>query len=69
MDKWALIHAFRKKVANGEAIAIKCPDCNDELFVAVGADMEPVLRCYYCRSIINPGLNVWEQIKRVLNDD
>lgn len=69
MDKWALIHNYRRAVANDEALPILCPDCNYELAVQVGTDGEPALRCFSCRSVITPGLHVWDQIKKVLNDD
>ena len=69
MDKWELMHAYRHKVAKGEANEIRCPDCQDILYTVVGSEDEPVLKCFFCRNTITPGLDVWDQIKRVLNDD
>lgn len=62
-DKWPALHTYRREVARGNAPAIKCPDCNDELVPVVGKDGDPELKCFYCRSIFSIGLNTWDQIR------
>lgn len=66
MDKWAIIHDYRRAVASGKVSPIRCPDCNDELYTVVGTDTEPALKCFYCRSVFTPGLDLWEEIKRAI---
>jgi hypothetical protein len=68
LNKWETIHTYRHKVAKGEALAIRCPDCDYELVVTVGSDGDPALKCFSCRVVFTPGLDVWDQIKKALND-
>lgn len=62
-DKWPAMHAYRKAVALGEAPAIRCPDCEDELVPVINIDDLPSLKCLSCRTVWNPGLDTWNQIR------
>lgn len=68
LDKWAKVHAHRRAVARGKANPILCPDCALEMGVFVGSDEEPIFRCFSCRVVFEPGLDVWDQIDAVLKD-
>lgn len=61
-DKWPAMHAYRKAVANGDAPAIRCPDCRVEMVPVMDNDGNPALKCYSCRVVYTIGLRVWEQI-------
>ncbi len=66
MNKWELIHNYRRMVAQGNAEPINCPDDNGELLPVVSDDGEPALRCLSCRTVISPGLRIYEQMQRVV---
>lgn len=67
-DKWSAIHAYRKAVANGDAPAILCPDCQGELVPVVGADSDPELKCLSCRTVFDIGLYTWDQIRANISE-
>lgn len=68
MNKWAIMHEYRRAVANGKASAIKCPDCNSELVPIYGRDEDPSLKCLSCRTVFEPGVYVWDQIIKALRE-
>jgi uncharacterized protein with PIN domain len=61
-DKWPAMHAYRKAVQHGDALPIRCPDCQGELVPVVDTDTLPALKCLACRAVFEPGLHVWDQI-------
>lgn len=61
-DKWPALHAYRTAVANGDAPAIKCPDCGDEMHPVVARSGDPAMRCFSCRAVFEIGLRTWDQI-------
>lgn len=67
-DKWPAIHVYRREVARGNAPAIRCPDCNDELVPVVGAHGDPALKCFYCRTVFSIGLTTWDQIRANIHE-
>jgi len=69
VDKWPLIHEYRRMVSSGEAREIRCPDCGFELVPVVASDGDPALRCFSCMTVFNIGSGVYDQIKKVVEND
>lgn len=67
MEKWRLVHNYRRAVDRGLTLPILCR-CGSEYIWAPGADADPVLSCYSCNSTIIPGLYIWDQIEKALNE-
>lgn len=65
-EKWPLVHTYRRAVAQGKALPIRCPDCETEMVPVVDADQEPALKCFTCRSVFNIGLYVYDQMLNAL---
>lgn len=63
MDKWAIVHDWRRRVARGLAEPRRCPEDRSELVPSIGLDDEPVLRCMVCRSVLHLGLNDLEAMR------
>lgn len=68
MDKWAVMHSYRRHAANGEVPAILCPDDDQECVPMMGEDGEPVLRCIDCDSRFAIGSFVYDQMIQNLKE-
>lgn len=67
-EKWPTLHAYRRAVASNKAPVIICPYDREELYPIVGTDGDPELKCFYCRTVFDIGLDVWDQINSNLRD-
>lgn len=68
LTNWELFHRYRRLCEEGKAKGIECPDCESALVTKLGKDDEPALWCYACDSTIQPGLNVIQQLRAVVNE-
>jgi hypothetical protein len=66
LDKWALLHKYRRAVALELVPEIRCPDDNDPLVPILDEDGDPSLRCIYCRTVFRPGTAVFVQMSNNL---
>lgn len=63
MDKWLLIHDYRRLVSANLADDLRCPDDAAVYAVKIDKDSEPVLHCFLCSSTVTPGLSLWKQLE------
>lgn len=68
VDKWDLIHAYRRAADEGLVKHLSCPDDDEKLVSRIGPDDEPVLWCWKCNTVTTPGLHVYDEIRRVLDN-
>lgn len=68
MDKWDLIHAYRRAAEEGLVLPLSCPDDNTELVSRIGPKDDPVLWCWKCNTVTTPGIDVYTQIAWVLDN-
>lgn len=63
MDKWSLIHGYRRLVRLELAEDIRCPEDNSIYAVKIDSNDAPVLHCYTCVSTVTPGLSLWKALE------
>lgn len=68
MTNWEVFHRYRHLVEEGKAKGIECPNCETVMITRLGKDDEPALWCHGCDSTIQPGLNVIQQLRAVVNE-
>lgn len=68
MDKWQIVHNFRRCVEEGHAAPLLCPEDENILHASPDKDGEPVFKCYYCGTVYNPGLKIWDQITAIVKE-
>lgn len=68
MNKWELIHSYRRAWNDNKVGWIQCPDCEIPLRVVVDKDDDPALRCDGCKARYRPGTEVWSNIKKNLDE-
>ena len=68
MNKWSVVHNYRKAIQRGKASPITCPECAEEYIWTPDKNNDPALYCLACSSTVYIGLDVWNQIEKVLNE-
>lgn len=68
MDRWGIVHNYRRCVEAGHAAALSCPECENILNPSPDSDGEPIFKCYYCSITYDPGLNVWDNMQAVVKE-
>lgn len=68
MNKWYYIHNYRRLAQEGKVQPLSCPDDGTPLTSRIDVDDEPRLQCLTCFKIIRPGLDMWQQIKAVVDE-
>lgn len=66
MNKWLMLHRYKKLVLQGEARPICCPNCKNELAFIPDINDEPVLWCPYDDNGFTPGAEFWGDIRAVV---
>lgn len=69
-DYWETIHAYRRLQDAGRLNPILCPVDQNEMvptFNKKNPDV-PSLKCLSCKTVIKPGLDVWDQIMSSLKE-
>ena len=65
---WITYHRYRHLVEQGKAKPLLCPDCDTELITQPDDNADPILWCHQCDHVIKPGLDVYHQIRAVVNE-
>lgn len=66
MDKWALMHMYRRAFQSNEVPRPVCR-CGNWLWIGIGAEDDPILECWSCDADpIVPGVQFWATIKEQL---
>lgn len=68
MNKWSIIHDYRRLVRSNLADDLRCPDDNAIYIVKIDQDDSPVLHCFLCSSTVTPGLSLWKQMESAVED-
>lgn len=70
MNKFAILHAYRRLVRRGKASAfpLMCQTCAEEYSLSIGDEDRPVLKCFYCGSSVTPGDNFYKRLAAVVSD-
>jgi len=68
MNKWEYVHAYRNLAEEGKVRFLSCPDCNENLISRIDEDEEPMFWCPICDTTIRPGLDMYDQIRAVVNE-
>lgn len=63
MMEFDVFHKYRRLVARGILEPLKCPSCDVEYTVRIGAFDEPVLECFSCNSLLQPGGRLYNDMK------
>lgn len=67
MDKWGLVHSYRRMVEAGILEPLLCPDHDEpiQLMITIGPHDEPQWICFECMGRYRPGTDFYDQIKEV----
>lgn len=68
MNKWYYIHNYRRLAQEGRVQPLCCPDCGIPFTTRLDVNDEPKFQCIMCLKTITPGLDVWQQIKAVVDE-
>lgn len=69
MDKWSIIHGYRRLVRDNVAYELSCPEDNAVYAVKMDKDGEPVLHCFTCSSTVTPGLSLWGRLEAAVSSN
>jgi hypothetical protein len=58
-------HKYNRLARRGFVDALACPTCGEEYVLRATHDAEPVLQCFVCNSLTQPGLKMYERILAV----
>lgn len=68
MNKWSIIHDYRRLTISNLAEDLRCPDDNAIYVVKIDQHDEPVLHCFLCSSTVAPGLSLWKQMESAVEN-
>ncbi|AXG66137.1 hypothetical protein SEA_ANNADREAMY_13 [Streptomyces phage Annadreamy] len=66
--EWSIFHEYRHLADSGKVKHLQCPDCTGHLITRLGTEDEPVLWCPSCDTRIQPGLDLYDQIRAVVKE-
>lgn len=66
--EWSIFHEYRHLSAQGKVKPLTCPDCDNDLITVLSDNDEPALWCFFCDTLIRPGLDVYDQIRAVVRE-
>lgn len=61
-------HRYRRLVRRGLAKPLECPDCKEEYTLRTTEDGEPVLQCFYCGALVQPGLRLYNEVEAIVKE-
>lgn len=62
-----IFHLYNRLVRRDMAEALACPTC-EEVYVLREKEDKPVLQCFGCQSLVEPGLTMWNEIQAVVKE-
>ena len=61
-------HLYNRLVERGHVKALVCPHCDHAYTLRATEDAEPVLQCFWCNSLVQPGLNLYNDVVAVVKE-
>lgn len=61
-------HQYNKLVRRGYVKPLACPICETEYVLRVSVDDDPVLQCFSCNTLTQPGIRLWDQVRAVVKE-
>lgn len=65
--QFKVFHTYNKLARQGKCKPLECT-CGNDLQVQLGANDEPVLKCYYCGAEISPGQAMYANMVAVVQE-
>lgn len=62
-------HRYRRLVRRGLAEPLRCGTCETEYVLMVGEEDEPLLKCFTCNSLTQPGLALYDRVKEAVESN
>lgn len=63
--KFSILHMYQRIGNYGFGPGLTCPNCGSKVVVRIRNE-EPVLQCYLCKTITEPGLDYVSMIEQAL---
>ena len=63
-----VFHKYNRLAKRGIVSPLSCNVCDNEYVLRASEDADPLLQCFYCDRIIQPGLGMYDRIKAVLSE-
>jgi hypothetical protein len=61
-------YKYNRLARRGLVSPLSCETCNNEFVLRATEDADPLLQCFYCDRIIQPGLGLYDRIKAILSE-
>lgn len=61
-------HKYNRLVRRGVTKPLACPQCGHEYTLRATESAEPVLQCSWCNSLVQPGLNMYNNVVAVVKE-
>jgi hypothetical protein len=68
MDKWEIIHGYRRLAEAGKAQPWECPEDQWPMVSMGDDDDEPYLWCYTCNGRVVPSLVMYQRMKATIDE-
>lgn len=61
-------HRYNRLAKRGMVKPLSCPDCDNPYTLRTTEDAEPLLQCFYCDTLVQPGLRLYNDIRAVVTE-
>lgn len=61
-------HKYNRLVRRGLTKPLACPHCEHEYVLRATVNAEPVLYCAWCDSLVQPGINMYNNVRAVVKE-
>jgi hypothetical protein len=68
LSEFKIFHDYNKLVRRGAAEPLTCEACHTTYVVSIGANDEPILKCFVCNTQVRPGLRVKSEMRRIIDE-
>jgi hypothetical protein len=68
MMDFQTFHLYNRLVRRGMVKALTCPVCDSEYVLRRSENDDPVLQCFTCQTLTQPGLKIWSRVDAVVRE-
>jgi NAD-dependent SIR2 family protein deacetylase len=61
-------HRYNRLVEQGLVKPLRCPSCDTVYVTRISEDADPLLQCFGCGSLIQPGLRLYSDVLAVVKE-
>lgn len=61
-------HKYNTLVRRKLVKPLMCPDCQEPYTLRCTEDGDPVLQCFYCYSLVQPGLRLYNDVRAIVRE-